>query len=91
MAPVVCALAAYEPEVETKVALTGQHTSLVDQALQIFDLAPDFDLGIMREGQTLYDVTHGALDGLRSVVDILAGTSYPSGPVGHRNAEAGRS
>jgi UDP-N-acetylglucosamine 2-epimerase (non-hydrolysing) len=71
MAPVVSALTPYEPDVETKVALTGQHTALVDQALQIFDLAPDYDLGIMREGQTLYDVTHGALDGLRSVVEEL--------------------
>jgi UDP-N-acetylglucosamine 2-epimerase (non-hydrolysing) len=69
MAPVVSALGAYRPEVETKVALTGQHTQLVDQALAIFDLTPDYDLGIMREGQTLYDVTHGALDGLRKVVE----------------------
>ena len=71
MAPVVSALTAYGSEVETKVALTGQHTQLVDQALQVFGLTPDYDLGIMREGQTLYDVTHGALAGLRDVVAEL--------------------
>ena len=71
MAPVVAALAAYAPDVETTIALTGQHTELVDQALGVFGLEPDYDLGIMREGQTLYDVTHGALDGLRDVVKEL--------------------
>jgi UDP-N-acetylglucosamine 2-epimerase (non-hydrolysing) len=68
MAPVVSALAAHAPDIETKVALTGQHTTLVDQALEVFGLVPDYDLGIMQEGQTLYDVLHGALDGLRDVV-----------------------
>jgi UDP-N-acetylglucosamine 2-epimerase (non-hydrolysing) len=68
MAPVVSALSAYAPEIETRVALTGQHTSLVDQVLRVFDLTPDYDLDIMREGQSLYDVAHGALDGLRDVV-----------------------
>ncbi|MDP2955626.1 MAG: UDP-N-acetylglucosamine 2-epimerase (non-hydrolyzing) [Longimicrobiales bacterium] len=67
MAPVVYALRAL-PEVETRVCLTGQHTTLVDQVLEAFDLVPDDDLGIMKEGQTLYDVVHGALDGLRDVV-----------------------
>ncbi|HSG09530.1 MAG TPA: UDP-N-acetylglucosamine 2-epimerase (non-hydrolyzing) [Longimicrobiales bacterium] len=68
MAPVVAALRARAPEVETRVCLTGQHTTLVDQVLEAFDLTPDDDLEIMREGQTLYDVVHGALDGLRDVV-----------------------
>jgi UDP-N-acetylglucosamine 2-epimerase (non-hydrolysing) len=68
MAPVVRALRARAPSVETRVCLTGQHTSLVDQVLEAFDLRPDFDLDIMKEGQTLYDVVHEALDGLRAVV-----------------------
>ncbi|HKJ01045.1 MAG TPA: UDP-N-acetylglucosamine 2-epimerase (non-hydrolyzing) [Longimicrobiales bacterium] len=68
MAPVVAALRARAPLVETRVCLTGQHTTLVDQVLRAFDLTPDDDLGIMREGQTLYQVVHGALDGLRDVV-----------------------
>ncbi len=68
MAPVVSALAAHAPEIETRVALTGQHTTLVDQALETFGLEPDYDLAIMQEGQSLYDVMHGTLDGLRDVL-----------------------
>jgi UDP-N-acetylglucosamine 2-epimerase (non-hydrolysing) len=68
MAPVVAALRARSDEVETRVALTGQHTHLVDQVLEAFALDPAYDLGIMKEGQSLYDVVHGALDGLRDVV-----------------------
>ena len=75
MAPVVRALRAEAPAAECRVALTGQHTTLVDQVLEAFALepeydvgTPDYDLGIMREGQTLYDVLHAGLDGLREVV-----------------------
>jgi UDP-N-acetylglucosamine 2-epimerase (non-hydrolysing) len=71
MAPVVRALEAYAPEVETRVALTGQHTTLVDQALAIFGIEPDYDLDIMQEGQSLYGVMYGALDGLKDVVREL--------------------
>ena len=67
MAPVLAALAGYE-RVDSRLALTGQHTDLVDPVLEAFDLEPDYDLGIMREGQTLYDVAHGCLEGLRDVV-----------------------
>ena len=68
MAPVVDALRDRSEEVETRVALTGQHTSLVEQALSTFGLEPAWDLEIMREAQTLYDVAHGCLEGLRRVV-----------------------
>jgi UDP-N-acetylglucosamine 2-epimerase (non-hydrolysing) len=68
MAPVAAALRTFAPLVETRVALTGQHTTLVDQVLTAFDLEPQYDLGIMKEGQSLYDVLHGAMDGLRRVV-----------------------
>ena len=68
MAPVLRAFRAYAPEVETRLALTGQHTDLVDQVLGVFDMVPDYDLGIMKDGQTLYDVTQAALEGLRGVV-----------------------
>ena len=67
MAPVVDALAK-EAGLEARVALTGQHGDLVDQALAAFGTRPDYDLDIMRPDQTLYDVTHGVLDGLRDVV-----------------------
>ncbi len=68
LAPVVDALRA-RPEVEVRVALTGQHTDLLDQVLQAFALPVDWDLGIMREGQDLYDLAHGCLSALRGVVE----------------------
>ena len=68
MAPVLKALRG-EASVETSLALTGQHTDLVDGVLETFDMRPDWDLGIMREGQSLYDVAHGCLDGVRAVLE----------------------
>jgi UDP-N-acetylglucosamine 2-epimerase (non-hydrolysing) len=68
MAPVVAALRPYAPDIETRVALTGQHTTLVDQVLRVFDLAPDYDLEVMQEGQTLYDVVHWTLGGIGGIV-----------------------
>lgn len=68
LAPVVRALEQRANEVEVRVALTGQHTTLLDQVLDVFKLPVHWDLGIMREGQDLYDVAHGCLDGLRHVV-----------------------
>ena len=68
LAPVIAALAARAGEVETKVALTGQHTDLMDQVLRVFEIPVQWDLGIMREGQDLYDVAEGCLEGLRTVV-----------------------
>ncbi len=67
MAPVVKALHGQDG-VETRVALTGQHGDLVDQALEDFGVEPAWDLGIMKPNQSLYDVVHGTLDGLREVV-----------------------
>ena len=67
MAPVAAALEA-DGRARVGLALTGQHTDLVDQVLTAFELDPDYDLGIMREGQSLYDVAHGCLEGLRDVV-----------------------
>jgi UDP-N-acetylglucosamine 2-epimerase (non-hydrolysing) len=68
LAPVVDGLRARAAEVDVRLALTGQHTDLMDQVLQVFGLAVDWDLGIMKEGQSLYDVAHGCLDGLRGVI-----------------------
>jgi UDP-N-acetylglucosamine 2-epimerase len=67
MAPVVAALR-QQPGLESRLVLTGQHGDLVDQMLDALDLRPDYDLGIMREGQTLYDVAQGCLQGLGGVV-----------------------
>jgi UDP-N-acetylglucosamine 2-epimerase (non-hydrolysing) len=68
MAPVVDGLRDHSADVETRVVLTGQHSRLVDQVVEAFRLNPDYDLGIMKEAQTLYDVVQGALEGLRGVV-----------------------
>lgn len=68
LAPVLEALRSRDGEVEVRLALTGQHTDLLDQVLRVFDLPVDHDLGIMKEGQDLYDVAHGCLTGLRELV-----------------------
>jgi UDP-N-acetylglucosamine 2-epimerase (non-hydrolysing) len=68
MAPVLEALKAKDALLETRLALTGQHTELVDQVIEAFHLAPHYDLEIMKEGQDLYDLAHACLDGLREVV-----------------------
>ncbi len=67
LAPVVEALERRSEQVEVRTALTGQHSELLDHVLEIFDLVPDWDLGIMREGQDLYDVAQGTLSGLRPI------------------------
>jgi UDP-N-acetylglucosamine 2-epimerase (non-hydrolysing) len=67
MAPVVSALS-QEPGLDSRLVLTGQHGDLVDQILDVLDLHPDYDLGIMQEGQSLYDVAQGCLQGLGGVV-----------------------
>jgi UDP-N-acetylglucosamine 2-epimerase (non-hydrolysing) len=68
LAPVHASLQSRGGEVETRLALTGQHTDLLDQVLDVFSMRPDWDLGIMKEGQDLYDVAHGCLAGLRELV-----------------------
>ena len=52
---------------ETIVCVTGQHREMLDQVLTIFDVKPDFDLNIMKQGQDLYDVTARVLTGMRDV------------------------
>lgn len=54
-------------EFETIVCVTGQHREMLDQVLQIFNVKPDFDLNIMKQGQDLTDVTARVLTGLRDV------------------------
>jgi UDP-N-acetylglucosamine 2-epimerase (non-hydrolysing) len=68
LAPVIDALSARDDEIDTRVCLTGQHSELMDQVIEVFGLRVDHDLEVMREGQDLYDITHGCLDGLRDVV-----------------------
>ena len=67
MAPVVLELCKC-PEVQSIVAVTAQHREMLDQVLNLFDIRPDFDLNIMSEGQTLFDITSRALLGLDKVL-----------------------
>lgn len=52
----------------TVVCVTGQHREMLDQVLKIFDVSPDYDLNIMKQGQDLYDVTSRVLIGMRDVL-----------------------
>lgn len=54
---------------ETIVCVTGQHRQMLDQVLEAFDVTPDYDLSIMKEKQTLYDVTINILDKIRTVLE----------------------
>lgn len=68
MAPLVKALQKKSREFQTIVCVTGQHREMLDQVLQIFDIQPDYDLNIMKQGQDLYDVTARVLTGMRDVL-----------------------
>ena len=68
MAPVVQSLLAH-PEIETKVCLTAQHREMLDQVVDLFKLPVDYDLDIMRSGQSLYDITSRVLRGLEEVLE----------------------
>ena len=69
MAPLVKEFQKHESEFETVVCVTGQHREMLDQVLRIFDITPDYDLNIMKQGQDLYDVTARVLTGMRDVLD----------------------
>ena len=68
MAPLVKEFQKQPEQVETVVCVTGQHREMLDQVLRIFDIHPDYDLNIMKQGQDLYDVTAHVLTGLRDVL-----------------------
>ena len=67
MCPLVKEFQKYPKEFETIVCVTGQHREMLDQVLTIFDVKPDYDLNIMKQGQDLYDVTARVLTGMRDV------------------------
>lgn len=68
MAPLVKKLQAMPEDFQTIVCVTGQHREMLDQVLHIFDIIPDYDLNIMKQGQDLYDVTSRVLLGMREVL-----------------------
>ena len=67
MAPLVKELESRK-EIESIVCVTAQHREMLDQVLETFDIKPDYDLNIMKQGQTLGDVTTRALNGLEEVI-----------------------
>lgn len=69
MAPLVKEFQNNPEEFDTIVCVTGQHREMLDQVLEIFDIQPNYDLNIMKQGQDLYDVTARVLLGMRDVLD----------------------
>jgi UDP-N-acetylglucosamine 2-epimerase (non-hydrolysing) len=67
MAPLVKEFQKYPENFKTLVCVTGQHREMLDQVLHLFDIKPDYDLNIMKQGQDLYDVTSCVLIGMRDV------------------------
>lgn len=67
MCPLVKEFQKYPNDFETIVCVTGQHREMLDQVLKIFEVTPDYDLKIMKQGQDLYDVTARVLTGMRDV------------------------
>lgn len=68
MAPLVIELKKHPESFQTIVCVTGQHREMLDQVLNLFNITPDFDLNIMKQGQDLYDVTSRVLLGMRDVL-----------------------
>ena len=68
MAPLVKEFQKHPDKFKTIVCVTGQHREMLDQVLRIFEIVPDYDLNIMKQGQDLYDVTSRVLLGMRDVL-----------------------
>ena len=68
MAPVVKEFQKHLETFQTIVCVTGQHREMLDQVLGIFDITPQYDLNIMKQGQDLYDVTSRVLLGMRDIL-----------------------
>ena len=67
MCPLIKEFQKYPKDFKTIVCVTGQHREMLDQVLKIFEVVPDYDLNIMKQGQDLYDVTARVLTGMRDV------------------------
>ena len=71
MAPLVKEFQKHSESFKTVVCVTGQHRQMLDQVLQLFEISPDYDLNIMKQGQDLYDVTARVLTGMRDVLQAV--------------------
>lgn len=67
MAPLVLELEK-NPQIESKVLITAQHREMLDQVLEIFKISPDYDLDLMKHGQTIVDVTSGVVQGVTEII-----------------------
>ena len=72
MAPLVKEFLKYPDSIKTIVCVTGQHREMLDQVLNLFEIVPDYDLNIMKQGQDLYDITSRVLLGMRDVLKEAA-------------------
>ena len=68
MCPVVLEMHKYPDFIQPIVAVTAQHREMLDQVLGLFSIVPDYDLNIMKQGQTLGEITTRALNGLEEVI-----------------------
>lgn len=68
MAPLAIELKKDEANFKTIICVTGQHREMLDQVLHIFEICPDYDLNIMKQGQDLYDITCRILTGMRDIL-----------------------
>lgn len=71
VAPLVKAFQQQADVFETVVCVTGQHREMLDQVLRLFEIVPDYDLNIMKDGQDLYDITARVLVGMRDVIKAV--------------------
>lgn len=69
MCPLVQEMKSHPEEFETVVCATGQHREMLDQVLRVFDVKPDYDLAIMKPGQTLFDITSDVLLRMKEVLE----------------------
>jgi len=69
MAPLVKEFQKYPKEFETKVCVTAQHRQMLDQVLDFFEIAPDYDLNLMRPGQNLFQLTADVVTGLKPILE----------------------
>jgi UDP-N-acetylglucosamine 2-epimerase (non-hydrolysing) len=69
MAPLVKVFQADSDHFETIVCVTGQHRQMLDQVLSLFEITPDYDLDIMKQGQDLFDITSRVMLGMRDVLE----------------------
>ena len=67
MAPLVKEFENHRDSFSIKVCVTAQHREMLDQVLSIFEIVPDYDLNIMKSGQTLYNISIDILSGLQSI------------------------